>query len=113
MDSISSLLGNVTNTIENASNTSLSNTLSKDLSKSKDDELMGACRGFEAYFLEQIFKEMEKSIPRSEETSTYASSLYDYSKDSLIKEYSNLAAKQNSLGLAQTLYQQMKRNYDV
>ena len=34
-----------------------------DYTKATDDELMDACKQFEAYFLEQMFKEMMKTIP--------------------------------------------------
>ena len=39
-----------------------------DYTKATDDELMDACKQFEAYFLEQMFKEMMKTIPESDET---------------------------------------------
>ena len=32
----------------------------KDYSQSSDEELLAACKEFESYFLEQIFKEMQK-----------------------------------------------------
>ena len=37
-----------------------------DYTKATDDELMDACKQFEAYFLEQMFKEMmRRHLPRS------------------------------------------------
>lgn len=46
-----------------------------DYTKATDDELMDACKQFEAYFLEQMFKEMMKTIPESDETSSSNSQL--------------------------------------
>mgnify|MGYP000205318289 CR=1 FL=1 len=54
---------------------------SSDYSKATDDELMDACKQFESYFLEQMFKEMMKTIPESEDTSSSNSQLMDYYKD--------------------------------
>ena len=51
---------------------------SSDYSKATDDELMDACKQFESYFLEQMFKEMMKTIPESEDTSSSNSQLMDY-----------------------------------
>ena len=52
-----------------------------DYTKATDDELMDACKQFEAYFLEQMFKEMMKTIPESDETSSSNSQLMDYYKE--------------------------------
>ena len=76
-----------------------------------DAELMEACKEFEAYFTEQIFKNMRKSmIPASEEDSGAMSTLKNYFEDELWKNYSSQAADQSNNGLAQMLYEQMKRN---
>jgi flagellar protein FlgJ len=78
-----------------------------------DDELMDACKQFEAYFLEQMFKEMMKTIPESDETSSSNSQLMDYYKDEMVQQIASDSTEQNSLGLAQMLYEQMKRNYNL
>ncbi len=86
----------------------------KDFSKATDEELMDACKEFEAYFVEQMFKEMIKTIPESDSTSSYASSMMDYYKDNMVQELASETADQNGgLGLAQMLYEQMKRNYSI
>ena len=101
----------------NAANQSASKLQGKldgaDYSKATDDELMDACKEFEAYFLEQMFKEMMKTIPESENTSSYTTNLMDYYKDNLVQEVASSSTEQNSLGLAQMLYEQMKRNYNL
>ena len=85
----------------------------KDYSNATDEELMDACKEFEAYFVEQMFKEMVKTIPESENTSSYTSNLMDYYKDNMIQEIASESTEQGSLGLAQMLYEQMKRNYNL
>lgn len=95
------------------SGSALESQLKTDYTSATDTELMDACKEFEAYFLEQMFKEMMKTIPESEESSGYGSSMLDYYKDEMIQQVSADATNQNSLGLAQTLYEQMKRNYEL
>ncbi len=84
-----------------------------DYSKAADDELLDACKQFEAYFVEQMFKGMLKTIPQSEETSNYTSTMMDYYKDQMIQGVAEETSKQGGLGLAQMLYEQMKRNYGI
>lgn len=86
--------------------------LKNDYSTATDDELMDACKQFEAYFLEQVFKEMMKTIPKSEEGGSNAA-LVDYFKDNMIQEIASQSTETNSLGLAQMLYDQMKVTYNV
>ena len=47
---------------KNASAELVKNKISNVSSKSSEDELWAACKSFEAYFLEQMFKEMQKSV---------------------------------------------------
>lgn len=91
----------------------LQNQLNGSDYKATDDELMDACKQFEAYFLEQMFKEMMKTIPESDETSSSNSQLMDYYKEEMVQQIASDSTEQNSLGLAQMLYEQMKRNYNL
>lgn len=90
----------------------LEKQLGTDYSQATDNELMDACKQFEAYFLEQVFKEMMKTVPK-EETSGSSSSLMDYYQDEMVQKLASTSTDQNSLGLAQTLYEQMCRNYGL
>lgn len=83
-----------------------------DYTNATDDELMDACKKFEAYFLEQVFKEMQKTIPTSSSLDQSTSNLVDFFKDSTIQELATQSTENNSLGLAQMLYEQMKRNIE-
>lgn len=82
-----------------------------DYSGATEDELMDACKQFEAYFIEQMYKSMMKTIPSSEGTSNYTSTMMDYYKDQLIQTMAEETTNQSGLGLAQMLYEQMRRNY--
>ena len=84
-----------------------------DYSKATDDELMDACKQFEAYFVEQMYKGMLKTLPQSEETSNYTSTLKDFYKDQMVQGVAEMTTKQSDLGLAKMLYEQMKRNYGI
>ncbi len=113
INSINSMYNNYIR--ENAASGKASNMVdaAKDYSKASDDELMSVCKEFESYFLEQCFKEMMKTVGNEESSSAATSTLVDFYKDSFVQEMAKQSTEQNSLGLAQTLYEQMKRNYDV
>lgn len=102
----------------NASSTTngLQNSLSSDFTKASDDELMAVCKDFEAYFVEQMYKSMEKmsKIDPKDEDSSSASAYVNYFKDEMYAQYAKSTAESNGgtgLGIAQTLFEQMKRNY--
>ncbi|MCQ2522768.1 MAG: rod-binding protein [Lachnospiraceae bacterium] len=89
--------------------------VNKDYSNATDDELMDVCKDFEAYFLEQCFKEMLKTVGDESDDASMASTnvLLDYYKDAFVKEIADQSTEKQGLGLAQTLYEQMKRNFDI
>lgn len=76
-------------------------------SNSEDElnkELMEACKSFETYFVEQVLKEMRKTVEENKNNS------YSYFDDLLYKEYASSITEQGELGLSQTLYESMKRD---
>lgn len=86
----------------------------KDYSKSSDEQLLDACKEFEAYFLEQIFKEMQKTVDVFKDGKTNPNdSLVGYFKDNAIQELASASTEKQGLGLAQMLFEQMKRNYNM
>ena len=113
ISSITSMYSDIYADASNQTASKLENQLKTDYSQANDDELMDACKQFEAYFLEQMFKEMMDTIPESESTSGSTSSMVDFYKDQMIQNIASESVEQNSLGLAQMLYEQMKRNYDL
>lgn len=93
----------------------LRDTLGKDFSSASKEELYEVCKDFESYFTEQVFKSMQKMIPEREEDSS-STSYINMFKDTLTQEYADLATESNNgdgLGIAQMLYEQMKRNYGI
>ena len=103
-----------------------------DLSKATDDELMEVCKDFESYFLEQMLKSMVKmtKVDGDTDDSNLYSSLFgmtdnsdsgmstlsSYFGDEIVQQVADKMTESNGgkgLGLAQQLYEQMKRNYGV
>lgn len=113
IDGISAMIDQTRNSAANSSANALQNKLSGDFSASSDDELMDVCKQFESYFVEQVMKEVEKTIPRNEEEDSSMSQLRDFYKEEMIKTFAEGICKQQSLGLAQQMYEQMKRNYNL
>ncbi len=91
----------------------LEKDLKSDYSKATDQELMDACKKFEAYFLEQVFKEMMKTVPENEERAASTSNMLDYYKEQFVQNIAAESTEQSNLGLSQMLYEQMKRNYGL
>lgn len=112
ISNISGLYADIYST-NNQSTSKLENQLNTDMTNATDDELMDACKQFESYFLEQMFKAMVDTIPKNEEMSGSSSTLMDYYTDEMMQQLAADSTEQNSLGLAQMLYEQMKRNYDL
>ncbi len=76
-----------------------------DVENASDKELMDVCKEFEAYFVEQIFKEMKKTVKSPEDEGEYM----QYFGDMLTQEYAKSATEGEGLGLAKMLYESMKR----
>lgn len=111
---ITSMYSDVYANAANQSASKLQNKLNKtEYSTATDEELMDACKQFEAYFIEQMYKAMLKTIPENGETSNYTSTMMDYYKDQMVQGIAEQTTEQSGLGLAQMLYEQMRRNYGL
>ncbi len=77
-------------------------------SSATDEELMEACKSFESYLLEQVFKGMEKTVMKDdeEEENDYLTQFGDM----LYEKYAEDTTENQSIGIAQMLYESMKRN---
>lgn len=82
------------------------NLANRNTDKITDVEAMEACKEFEAYMLEQVYKSMEKTVMRAEDKSDYE----EYFGDMMIQEYAKRAVDQGGIGLANQLYEAMKNN---
>jgi Rod binding domain-containing protein len=94
---------------------SLQSKLENASSSDSDDELLEACKEFESYFIEQVYSSMLETTKlfSDDEEDSYASKMVDYYKDFAIQELSDQTTESGSLGLANILYEQMKRNYGI
>ena len=90
---------------------SLESALAKiDNNEIVDEEAMSACKEFEVYMIEQMYKSMEKTVMKAdEEEGEYE----QYFGDMRIQEYAKAVSEQGTLGLAEQLYESMKRNQGV
>ncbi|EOS25753.1 hypothetical protein C806_01880 [Lachnospiraceae bacterium 3-1] len=113
LNTINSYSNYSTDTASN-STSKLEETLKSDLSTATKDELMDVCKDFEAYFVEQMFKAMQKMVPESEDNvSASTRQLQDYYKEQMTQSFAEQATEGGGLGIAQILYEQMKHNYNM
>jgi flagellar protein FlgJ len=114
MDGVSSIYNSqYLDTANSASTNKVESSLNKDYTNSSDEELMNVCKQFETYFVEQMYKAMKKMVPEDEEKEAMGASTLDYFQDTLTQEYASITTEKGELGIAQTLYEQMKRNYNL
>lgn len=99
-------------TKKSSAGSELQKTLGKDLSTASDEELMDVCKEFESYFIEQVLKEAEKMVPDKDEDSSM-SKLTDFYKDTVRQQMASKIGEQSGNSFAQTMYEQMKRNYSI
>ncbi len=100
------------NTMSTSSATKKSEALatklgSVDMETATDEELLEACKSFEAYLVEQMLKGMEKTIPKNEDDEGDYMAQFG---DMLYTSVAEQIADNGELGLAQELYEAMKRN---
>ena len=84
-----------------------------DYKNATDEELMDACKQFEEYFVEMTLKEVFKTVDlfgMGESTSSAMSTSKDLMKDSIVQKFAEQITEESNLGLAQQLYESMKRN---
>ncbi len=93
----------------------LQNKLSNSSASADEKELKEACKEFESYFVEQVFNSMIKTakVFSDDKEDGYASKMVDYFKDFAVQELCSQVTDGDGLGLANTLYEQMKRNYGI
>ena len=76
-----------------------------------DEELLSACKEFESYFIQMMFKAMRKTIDTSASLIP-KSNAENIFQDMLDEEYAASSVKNGrGIGLAEMMYKQMKRSY--
>jgi len=107
---ISNLTSSYSDLYSNIAKTSkVEETLRDNYDGVQDEKLMDACKQFEAYFLEQVFKEMQKTVHPADGSDK--NTMLEFFEDRYIQKIAEDSTQTNSLGLAQMLFEQMKRNY--
>ena len=114
MDSISSLIDTSKNTAAANQASSLQSSLNSISSDSSEDELMQVCKDFESYFVEEVIKEVKKNLlPDDEEKDASLSTMTDYTMDFAVEKIADELIDQVGGNFTQSLYEQMKRNYNI
>ena len=80
----------------------------ENIDNASDEELMSVCKEFETYMLEQVIKSMESTIMKADDEES-SSSYMDMFGDKLTTSYAKSISDQGSIGLAQMLYDSMKK----
>lgn len=83
----------------------LSNSKLEDAS---NEELMEVCKTFESYLIEKVLEKTKKTLTDSEEEDSPYMNVFG---DKLYQEYANQITEHGELGLAQQLYEAMKRDF--
>ena len=105
----------MTSQVSNSKAESLQSKLTNGSAVADEEELKEACKEFEAYFVEQVFDQMMKTtkVFSDDDENGYASKMVDYFKDFAVQELCDQVTDGDGLGLANILYEQMKRNYGI
>ena len=97
-------IGNITPYIPETDSSQLTGKLQSAYSEKDDAKLKEACEGFESYFLNMMLKEMRKTVPESESSSSYALNMY---QEMLDEEIAENASKGKGIGIADMMYNQL------
>ena len=82
--------------------------LAGNLENASDEELMDACKSFESYLVTQVMKQVKTTIAKSEDDE---GDYMNYFGDMLYEKYADDITESGNLGIAQQLYEAMKRNH--
>ena len=107
-----------TNASTQAQNTELKNQIDGVKNTQDSEELLDACKQFESYLWEQVYKAMQKSVDAmkdEEDKDGYANQMVDYFSGTTLQEIAPRTTEdaEGANSLAKTLYEQMKRNYGI
>lgn len=72
-----------------------------------DEELMEACKEFETYLVEQVIKNTKSAMLEDEDSRGEYMKMFG---DTLNQSYAEIITENADLGIAQMLYESMKRN---
>lgn len=96
-----------TGTISTSKTGNLEKTLGNtNIEDSTDEELMDVCKSFESYFVQKVFEEMKKTVHSSDDENDYMQYLGNIYTEGIAEQVS----ESGDLGIAQMLYESMKKN---
>jgi len=75
------------------------------------ETLMNACKEFETYFINMLFKEMRKTVERKKNSLVPRSFAEDYFQENLDEQYSKQMTEAGGIGLAKFLYAQLSGQF--
>ncbi|MBR1567352.1 MAG: hypothetical protein IJ648_01885 [Lachnospiraceae bacterium] len=101
-----------TNNASSASNNVKTSALESKLNglsadSADDAKLMEACKEFETYLVEQVVKQVKETMLDEEEDSTGYMKVFG---DTMVQDISSTISDSSDLGIAQRLFESMKRN---
>ncbi|MGP1432739.1 MAG: hypothetical protein ACTTKP_00465 [Catonella sp.] len=102
--------GLMENTAAGMTTKKLTDSVRKAENNSEDEELMKACKSFEAYMVEQVMAKMEEISHIDGVDSEKDNEYMAMFNDSFIKYKAELLTENTDLGIAKMLYESMKRN---
>lgn len=102
--------GLMENTAAGMTTKKLTDSVRKAENASEDEELMKACKSFEAYMVEQVMAKMEEISHIDGVDSEKDNEYMAMFNDSFIKDKAELLTENTDLGIAKMLYESMKRN---
>ncbi len=92
----------------NAKTEKLSSSLSSiENGTATDEELMQACKDFETYLVEQVIKNTKSAMLEDEDSQGEYMKMFG---DTMTQSYAEMITDTADLGIAQMLYESMKRN---
>lgn len=103
---VSSMYDTYAQSLKNSSGLTAQGTLNAVGENSTDEELMEACKGFESYFVQKIIEQARKMVQSDEDEGEYM----QYFGDTLNQAYAEAITESGQIGLAQELYDSMKRD---
>jgi len=108
---IGNFVSNAKNSANRASDDDFARRLEEAARNNDDRELKKACQEFEAIMLDMLYKQMKATIIKSDLVEEDPGR--DIFESMLEEELMEQAAKRGSLGLADTLYKQLSRQYGI
>lgn len=94
----------------NQNNDTLKKLDGLNIESASDLEMLEACKEFEIYMIEQVYKSMEKTIIRADEEKDDYEEMFG---DLRIQQYAKKVSDQGGIGLAKQLYESMKNNQGI